>query len=132
MNKPRIDHIGIIVENLDDTVKLFERLFDVKPVNIKEMPEVGLKIAHINAANISIELLQYTGSGDCFAKRVMGSETGVNHFSASVKDVDAAIEDFKNKGLKVMEGFPRPGSHGKVAFFDPGTTGGILMEICGE
>ena len=130
MSPPTIDHIGIIVQNLEQSITLFDRLFDLRPSKIKEMPEIGLRIAQLNAANIEIELLQYSGEGENIAKKTMGINPGINHLSLEVIDIKRALKDLKHKGLNVMGGFPRKGSHGTVAFFEPETTGGILFEIC--
>jgi hypothetical protein len=86
-------------------------------------------VAHFHAQNIEIELIQYT-TEDTFGQKVMGPEKGINHLSVRVKDIRKALKDCQHKGLKVMEGFPREGSHGQVAFFEPHTTEGILLEIC--
>ena len=130
MSPPTIDHIGIVVENLEQSVALFERLFHLIPSSIKDMPDAGLRIAQLNGANISIELLQYSEQGESLAKKTMGVNPGINHFSIKVEDINSSLKDLESKGLKVMDGFPRPGSHGRVAFFQPETTQGILLEVC--
>jgi methylmalonyl-CoA epimerase len=129
MNRPHIDHIGIIVENLERSTKLFEDLFHLRPSKIRDLPEAGLRVAHLQAQNIEIELIQYTGV-DTFGQKVMGGQRGVNHLSVRVKDMQSALEECAQKGLTVMDGFPRQGSHGQVAFFDPESTQGILLEMC--
>lgn len=129
MKRPYVDHLGIIVDNLDQAIELFERMFDLKPSKIKEMADVGLRVACLKAENIDIELIQYT-SEENFGKRVMGPEKGVNHISINVEDMDAVLRDLEEKGIKTKEGFPRAGSHGLVAFFEPDTTEGILLEVC--
>ena len=130
MKTPVVDHIGIVVEDLDKTLLLFKKMFGLKPGMKKEMPDVGLRIAQLNAANIEIELLEYTGVDMSFAKKVMGSGIGLNHFSVRVNDMSDTLNSFEKEGIKVKGGFPRQGAHGKVAFFEPETTAGILMEVC--
>ena len=130
MNKPVINHIGIIVADLDAGIAMFERLFRAGPSSVKEMPEVGLKIAVFSAANVAIELLQYTGTNDELAKRAMGEAPGVNHISLGVETLADTIAGLKASGIEVMDGFPRQGAHGTVAFFEPGSTGGVLIEAC--
>jgi methylmalonyl-CoA/ethylmalonyl-CoA epimerase len=125
-----VDHIGIIVQDLNDTLTLFERLFGLKPTMIQEMPEVGLKIAHLKPENVDIELLQYTMQEESFGRKVMGSRSGLNHLCFRVNRVDDSVRSFETQGVKVKEGFPRQGSHGRVAFFEPETTDGILIELC--
>lgn len=129
MKRPYVDHFGIIVDNLEQAIELFERMFDLKPSKIKEMADVGLRIARLKAENIDIELIQYT-SEENFGKRVMGPEKGLNHISINVEDMGVVLRDLEEKGIKTKEGFPRAGSHGLVAFFEPDTTEGILLEVC--
>jgi len=130
MTLPTIDHIGIIVDDLDKAVEMFEDFFQMKPTKVTEMTDVGLKIAHLEARNIDLELIQYTGDEDSFGRRVMGDRKGVNHLSIQVENTDSVLKTLQDKGLRVMEGFPRTGSHGRVAFFEPETTREILLEIC--
>lgn len=129
MTGPYIDHIGIIVEDMDRALSLFERLLGVQPMALKELHEVGLKIAQIKTENVDIELIQYTTKEEGFAQKVMGSKPGVNHISVLVDDVDRSSKRFEETGAKLMGGFPRQGSHGRVAFFQPESTEGILLEI---
>lgn len=130
MAECRVEHIGIIVEDLDRSLELFETLFGLKAAGIQEMDEVGLRVARLEAENIRIELIQYTSAEESFGRRVMGSDTGYNHLSVEVEDMEAALARWASRGVRVMEGFPRPGSHGRVAFFEPESTGGILVEVC--
>jgi len=130
VSRPYVDHIGIIVENMDESISLFERLFGLRPVALKEMQEVGLKIAQIKLQNVDIELIQYTTREEGFGRKVMGSRPGINHISVLVDDVGSSSKSFESKGAKLMDGFPRRGSHGQVAFFEPESTEGIFFEIC--
>jgi methylmalonyl-CoA/ethylmalonyl-CoA epimerase len=132
MNRPHIDHIGIIVENLEKSMGLFVSVFGFKPSQIKEMNDVGLKIATLKADNIDIELIQYMAGEHQFGKTVMGETPGINHIAVSENNINLAVKDFKTKGVKIMEGFPRKGSHGQVAFFERTTTENILLEICSK
>ncbi len=130
MNKPVVNHIGIIVADLEAGIAIFRRLFGGDPARIKEMPEVGLRVAVFEAANVDIELLQYTGTNDELAKQTMGGASGVNHISFEVEKLADAIVELEAAGAQTMEGFPRQGAHGSVAFFRPASTGGVLFEVC--
>jgi methylmalonyl-CoA epimerase len=129
MSRPYIDHIGIIVDNLDRAIGLFERMFDIKPNSIKDMPDVGLRVAQLGAENIDIELIEYTNENSS-GKLVMGAKIGVNHIAVKVNNIETMVKEAEQKCIKTIEGFPRPGSHGTVAFFEPETTESILLEIC--
>jgi len=130
MNEPYVDHIGMIVHDLDEALRLFENLFDLKPARVLDMDEVGLRIATLKASNVDLELIQYLDQKEGIARRTMGDRKGINHVSFRVKDVSASLEQFQQKGAEVIDGFPRQGSHGLVAFFRPESTAQILLEIC--
>jgi methylmalonyl-CoA epimerase len=123
----RIDHVGIIVADLESAVAKLGALFG--KAKIKELPEVGLRVAEFRAANVTVELLQYTQNSE-FARRVMGSRTGLNHLSIHVDDAERSIDELRRAGFVPMEGFPRQGAHGRVAFFEPDAAGGLLFEVC--
>ena len=132
MSDVYVDHIGIIVKDLENTLKMFKRTFGLTPAEIKEIPDAGLRVAHLETANIRLELIEYTQQGGDIGKRSMGTKAGVNHFSVKVDDMEKAIKHFKDEGVNLQQGFPRGGSHGQVAFFDTVTTHEILFEICGD
>ena len=130
MGSCRIEHIGIVVEDLERSLALFEGLLGLKAAGIKEMAEVGLRVASLQAENIRIELLQYTSGGSDFGRRVMGAGTGYNHIAVQVDEMAPVLEQWSSAGARLQGGFPRAGSHGQVAFFEEDSTGGLLLELC--
>ncbi|MFH1114011.1 MAG: VOC family protein [Pseudomonadota bacterium] len=130
MKMPHIGHVGIIVKDMDSAVAKLTALLGVPPSRLKEIPDVGLKTAEFETANLTLELLQYTDEKASFAKEVMGERPGLNHLSVTVNDVNEAIRNWTEKGLVLTEGFPRNGAHGKVAFFQTEPDTGILFEVC--
>ena len=129
MSATHIDHIGIVVADLDAAVSRLKPLFG-DSIHIKELVDVGLRVAEFRAANVTVELLQYTGKNDAFARQVMGERLGLNHISARVENVERSLAELRHAGLRPMEGFPRQGAHGRVAFFEPDEVTGLLFEIC--
>ena len=129
MSGPHIDHIGIVVADLDAAVRRLKPLFG-DSIRMKDLADVGLRVAEFRAANVTVELLQYTGKNDAFARQVMGERLGLNHISARVADVERSLAELRAAGLRPMEGFPRQGAHGRVAFFEPDAVSGLLFEIC--
>jgi methylmalonyl-CoA/ethylmalonyl-CoA epimerase len=100
------------------------------PVVRRSLPEVGLEVAEFHAANIIVELLQYTSDDAGLARRTMGSATGLNHLSIEVSDLGAAIAALAADGIEPMEGFPRAGAHGRIAFMQTDPRTGLLVELC--
>ena len=128
MSAPHIDHIGILVADLDAAVERLKPLFGDR-IRTRDLVDVGLRVAEFQAANVTVELLQYTGPAE-FARRVMGERAGLNHLSARVADLDAALATLIAAGMNPMAGFPRQGAHGRVVFFEPDAASGLLFEIC--
>ena len=129
MSQAHIDHIGIIVTDIEAAIERFRPLLG-EAAPIRELTDYGLRVAMIETANVTIELLQYTGEGDGFARGVMGERLGLNHISTRVDDVASSVADLTAEGFQMMEGFPRPGAHGEVAFFERDETTGLLFEVC--
>lgn len=129
MSGTHIDHIGILVGDLDQAIARLGPLFGGAP-EVKELAEVGLRIAEFRAANVTVELLQYTGTNDAFARSVTGERLGLNHVSARVADLERSLEQLRAAGLQPKAGFPRQGAHGRVVFFEPDAASGLLFEIC--
>ena len=129
MSQAHIDHIGIVVADIEEAVERFRPLLG-EADSIRELPDYGLRVAMIETVNVTIELLQYTGDGDDFARGVMGERLGLNHISARVDDVARSVADLTAEGFEMMQGFPRPGAHGEVAFFVRDATTGLLFEVC--
>jgi methylmalonyl-CoA/ethylmalonyl-CoA epimerase len=130
MTAPTIDHIGIIVEALEPAVAAMSLLLPDAPVVRRSLPDVGLEVAEFQAANIIIELLQYTSLEAGMARRTMGDAKGLNHLSISVPDLDASLAALAAAGVEPMEGFPRRGAHGRIAFMRTDARTGLLVELC--
>ena len=83
---PRVDHIGVLVPDLESAVAKFCRLLEgLTPVR-RDLPEVGLHIAEFQTENLNIELIAYDGPAE-FARQVMGNNIGINHLTIQVENV---------------------------------------------
>ena len=130
MTVPRIDHIGIVVEELEPAIAALARLLPGAPLRRRSLPDAGLEVAEFAAANLIVELLHYTDGADGFGRAVMGSAPGVNHLSLSVSDLDAALGSLRADGVEPLAGFPRRGAHGRIAFLPRETHTGLRFELC--
>lgn len=127
---PYVDHIGILVPDLDASIALYDRLFDVPLDWARDRPDLGMRIAMVQTGNVTLELIQYTEDRDDFTRRAMGRTPGVNHLCFHIDDVGRSIERLARDGVRIAEGFPARGAHGDVAMFDPAGTEGALIEVC--
>jgi methylmalonyl-CoA epimerase len=105
----------------------FEK-FGLSCTEVTEIEKVGVRIAFFPVGDTMIEFLHYTGPDK--GQSIVRSQKGaINHLCFEVDDLPATIKDFEKNGAKLVEGYPRSGAHGPVAFFYPETTEGILIEI---
>ncbi|MFH1382111.1 MAG: VOC family protein [Chloroflexota bacterium] len=127
----KMRHVGIIVEDLDRAIKKFEG-FGLTCTEVMEREEEGIRIAFLPIGDTSIELLSFRpDKGWDPLHTVLRRQKGtINHLCFEVENIEKSIRDFENTGAKIVEGCPRPGAHGRVAFFYPETTEGILIELC--
>lgn len=129
----RISHIGIVVRNMDEVLKLFERAFNLKPVVVKEAMEGKLKVAFIPVGDDEIELLQPLDLNIPLGKFLQTHGQGIHHISLATDNIEFEIERMKKEGIEFVEEKPRIGAHGvKIIFTKPETTGGINVELCQE
>ena len=127
----RIIHIGVVVEDFDGAVNKFKE-FGLTCDEINEGPTKGDRIAFFPVGDTSIEFLSFAPSkgSDTTLNLVRSQKGPINHLCFEVDNLEATIRDFEHKGARLLEGCPRPGAHGRVAFFYPETTEGILIELC--
>jgi methylmalonyl-CoA/ethylmalonyl-CoA epimerase len=130
MTAPTVDHIGIIVAALEPAMAAMSLVLPNTPMVRRSLPDVGLEVAEFHAANVIIDLLQYTTQEPGLARRAMGSATGLNHLSISVPDLEASLAALAADGIEPMEGFPRQGAHGRIAFMHTDPRTGLLVEMC--
>lgn len=130
MSAPRIDHIGIVVDELEPAIAVMARMLPGAPLRRRSVPDAGLEVAEFHAENLIVELLRYTDRGDGFGRSVMGPVPGVNHLSLSVPDLDVALAGLRAEGVEPMPGFPRRGAHGRIAFLPRDGVTGLRFELC--
>ncbi len=128
----KLRHIGVMVGNFDRTLKKFKG-FGLPCTEIKEIKEIDARIGFLPIGESSLEIICQKGpikEDDPMERVVRGQKGVLNHLCFEVDDLGSAIRDFERNGAKLVEGCPRPGAHGQVAFFYPETTEGVLIELC--
>jgi len=126
----KVRHIGIVVDDLNNAVERLNKTLGLNFTEFIERKEVGVTIAFAPVGEMFVELLHYTEANQNKSSVVRKQEGAINHICFEVDDLEEAIKYFRERGLRVAEGYPRVGGHGKVAFFEPSTTEGVLIEIC--
>ena len=127
----KIDHIGIAVSNLDEAVKLYKDVLGLELHGTEVVPEQKVRVAFLPVGDTEVELLESTSAEGPIAKFIEAKGQGIQHIAFRVNDIEAALEEMKAKGMRLIDDKPRYGAGGaKIAFLHPKSTGGVLIELC--
>ncbi len=127
----KIDHIGIAVSNLDEAVKLYRDVLGLELHGTEVVPEQKVRVAFLPVGDTEVELLESTSADGPIAKFIETKGQGIQHIAFRVNDIEAALEEMKAKGMRLIDDKPRYGAGGaKIAFLHPKSTGGVLIELC--
>lgn len=108
-----------MVGDFQEAVALYSVGLGMELDKTVEIPDVQLKIGVLKIDGIEIELLHYENSELPMVKALRGGQPGMNHICYEVEGFDNAMKRLMENGFKLIEGFPRKGVHGRIAFFIP-------------
>jgi methylmalonyl-CoA epimerase len=131
MNLKNIDHIGIAVANLQESLSFWETALGIELHGIEEVAEQHVRTAFLPVAGTEIELLEPTSPDSSIAKFIEKRGEGLHHIAIRVDDIEAALAELKAKGVQLIDETPRNGAGGaRIAFVHPRATHGVLLELC--
>jgi len=126
----KIDHIGIAVNNLEESLSFYEDALGLKVEDIEEVPDQKVKVGFIDIGGVHLELLESTSPDGTVAKFIEKRGEGIHHIAILVDNIENSLDLMKNKGVKLIDETPRKGAGGsKMAFVHPKSTHGILLEL---
>jgi len=126
-----VDHIGIAVNNLNETLAVYEKVLGLKPEKIMVMESVKAKIAFVRIGETKLELFEPLTKDSPIAKFLEKRGEGIQHIALKVDGIDDMLKAMKNKGVTLIDETPRKGAEGgKIAFIHPQSLKGVLMELC--
>lgn len=130
MNTTVIDHIGIAVKSIDEALKFWEGSLGVKCTGKETVEDQKVTTAFLPIKESEIELLEATSDESPIAKFIEKKGEGIHHMAIRVDNLEAALAELKEKGVRLIDEKPRLGAGGAmIAFIHPKATGGILLEL---
>jgi methylmalonyl-CoA/ethylmalonyl-CoA epimerase len=127
----KVDHIGIAVSNLEETLKLYTEILGLELSGVEVVEDQKVKVAFLPIGDTEIELLESTQPDGPIAKFIEKKGEGIQHIAFRVEDIHAALEDMRQKGVRLIDEQPRYGAGGaQIAFLHPKSTHGVLVELC--
>ncbi len=127
----KLDHVGIAVEDLEASLAVYEGILGMKLHGTEEVSEQKVKTAFLPVGDTEVELLASTDPEGPIGKFIAAKGQGVQHLAFRVDNLDAALEELKAKGVRLIDEKPRYGAGGaRIAFIHPKATNGVLVELC--
>lgn len=131
MKALKLDHVGIAVEKIDGALPVWEGILGLPVAGTEEVAEQKVRTAFLPLGDSEIELLESTDPEGPIGKFIAAKGQGVQHLAFRVADIDAALAELKEKGVRLIDEKPRYGAGGaRIAFLHPKATGGVLVELC--
>jgi methylmalonyl-CoA/ethylmalonyl-CoA epimerase len=131
MNISHIEHIGIAVKNIEESIKYYENILGFKCYALEEVIEQKVKTAFFMVGETKIELLESTDPEGPIGKFIEKKGEGIHHLAFAVKGIESALSEMESKGVQLIDKLPRKGAEGlDIAFLHPKSTAGILTELC--
>lgn len=127
----KLDHVGIAVENLEESIGFYRDVLGLDLANIEVVEEQKVKVAFLPLGDTEIELLESTSDDGPIAKYIARNGAGVQHLAFQVENIEEAIADMQEKGMRMIDEMPRYGAGGaKIAFMHPKSSYRVLVELC--
>ncbi len=127
----KIDHLGIAVNSIDEGKNFWTDVLGLDFEGTETVEAQKVTTAFLPVGESEVELLESTAPDGPVAKYIEKKGQGVQHVAFRVENIDAALEELKEKGIKLIDQTPRNGAGGaRIAFLHPKATNGVLVELC--
>jgi methylmalonyl-CoA/ethylmalonyl-CoA epimerase len=124
--RPRLDHVGIAVRNIEDAARVYRQFsMSLQQVALGE----GVRIGFIPAGASQLELLEPAGPNTVVGRFIERRGEGLHHVCFEVDDLEAALAELSGRGVELIDPTPRRGIQGTVAFVHPRACRGVLIEL---
>jgi len=129
----KIEHIGIAVKSLAQSVPLFEQLLNSACYKTEYVETEKVNTAFFRAGETKLELLETTDPEGVIARFIEKKGEGLHHIAFSVTDIESEMKRLEKEGFVLLHDKPKPGADNKlVCFLHPKQTNGVLIELCME
>jgi methylmalonyl-CoA/ethylmalonyl-CoA epimerase len=133
MKPTHIEHLGIAVKNLEESIPYYETLLGTKCYNIEEVKDQRVRTAFFLVGATKIELLESTDPEGPIGKFLEKKGEGIHHLAFAVENATEALAEAESTGLTLIDKVSRKGAEGmNIGFLHPKSTHGVLIEFCSK
>jgi methylmalonyl-CoA/ethylmalonyl-CoA epimerase len=127
----QIDHIGIAVKNLEQSVKFYTELLGLELQGYDEVESEQVRVAFLRIGETRLELLEATSEESPIAQFIVKKGEGIHHIAVKVDNIEERLSYLEENDIRLIHQTPKEGAHGSlVAFLHPKSTQGVLLELC--
>lgn len=127
----KIDHVGIAVDSIENTGNFWKEIMGLEFEGQETVEEQKVTTAFFPVGESEIELLESTSPEGPVAKYIEKKGEGIQHIAFRVENIEEALLELKEKGVRLIDQTPRIGAGGaKIVFLHPKATSGVLVELC--
>jgi len=127
----KVDHLGIAVDSIEDGKSFWSDILGLDFEGTETVVPQKVTTAFFPVSESEVELLESTSADGPVAKFIEKKGQGIHHVAFRVENLEQALEELKQKGVKLIDEKPRQGAGGaKIAFLHPKATRGVLVELC--
>jgi methylmalonyl-CoA/ethylmalonyl-CoA epimerase len=127
----KIDHLGIAVNSIDEGKNFWSDVLGLEFEGAETVDAQKVTTAFFPVGESEVELLESTAPDGPVAKYIEKRGQGIQHVAFRVADIEAALAELKEKGIRLIDEKPRHGAGGaRIAFLHPKATNGVLVELC--
>ncbi len=133
MKPTHIEHIGIAVNSLEESIPYYEKVLGLECYAIEEVADQKVRTAFFKVGETKIELLESTDPEGPIGKFIEKKGPGVHHLAFAMENVNEALKHAADQGVRLIDEQPRKGAEGlQIGFLHPKSTQGVLTEFCGQ
>ncbi len=126
-----IEHIGIAVNSLEESIPYYEDVLGLKCYSIEEVKDQKVKTAFFKVGQTKLELLEATSEDSPIAKFIAKKGQGIHHLAFAVENINEQLKNVEEKGVRLIDSASRKGAEGlDIGFLHPKSTFGVLTEFC--
>ena len=126
----KLDHVGIVVKDLNESIPLYESILGTEPVSVKDVPTQNVRAAFFEVGNgVVVELIEPLDSNSGVARFLERRGQGVHHICFEVDEVDKELKALADKGFDLIDRQGRNDITGRIGFIHPRATCGVLIEL---
>ena len=133
MKPTHIEHIGIAVSSLEESIPYYEKVLGLECYTIEEVADQRVRTAFFRVGETKIELLESTDPEGPIGKFIERKGPGVHHLAFAMDNVGESLKHAAGQGVRLIDEVPRKGAEGlQIGFLHPKSTQGVLTEFCGQ